>query len=446
MSPTAAFIDTNVWLHYRPVNEIDWRSLLGAEAVEIVVLPIVVAELDKQKDHGRTHRIRDRARGALTQIEAWQSTGVSRIRDGVDGAYRELHPPRELFDELGLDAIRADDVLVAAVIAFHRQHPDLATVLVTGDVGPRMKARARGMTALGPSEEDRLPGQMDDVEKENAALRRRLDELVNRLPKLSLVFLDGPDGGTRLEIDRPRPAEQPLDEWVTTAVQRAQNEVPDVLPSPPPGAREESALDLGPLQMGLCPPWEYERYSRERLEYLDEVRDFAAAQWHADDLHRRSIDVQLIIRNDGNGPAEDVSLWLYVPDGPTIGEDDGVTNSPIERPKRPRPPQTNWQIIQDGLQRFQLPLMPREFYMGESLADVIRRPRANASPLRVRRSNSFEIEADYRRVKQHQHEIVEPIVLVFPTIADMQSLTLQYRLNSASLPRPCAGKLHIVLR
>jgi hypothetical protein len=45
-----AFLDTNIFLHYRSVEQIDCRRLLDAGQVELLVAPIVLRELDAQKD------------------------------------------------------------------------------------------------------------------------------------------------------------------------------------------------------------------------------------------------------------------------------------------------------------------------------------------------------------------------------------------------------------
>lgn len=55
------FIDTNVALHYRRMDEIDWRQLTGADKVVIVITPVFFRELDKQKVTNKSEKIRDRS-------------------------------------------------------------------------------------------------------------------------------------------------------------------------------------------------------------------------------------------------------------------------------------------------------------------------------------------------------------------------------------------------
>jgi hypothetical protein len=44
------FLDTNVYLHYRRFDEVNWLDVVQAEAVRIVVPPVTTRELNKIKD------------------------------------------------------------------------------------------------------------------------------------------------------------------------------------------------------------------------------------------------------------------------------------------------------------------------------------------------------------------------------------------------------------
>lgn len=45
----AAFPDTNVFLHYRPIAELDWRSMTQGHPVRIQIAPVVTRELEERK-------------------------------------------------------------------------------------------------------------------------------------------------------------------------------------------------------------------------------------------------------------------------------------------------------------------------------------------------------------------------------------------------------------
>ncbi len=58
--------------------------MLGADAVEIILAPVVVSELDKKKNGG-SQKLRQRARDALKRIKDTldPKTGTGNLRPGV---------------------------------------------------------------------------------------------------------------------------------------------------------------------------------------------------------------------------------------------------------------------------------------------------------------------------------------------------------------------------
>src|SRR5205823_1894325 len=100
----------------------------------------------------------------------------------------------------------------------------LNVLFVSNDTGLRMKLPTRSLTAVAPSPADRLPDELDEVEKEAAELRQRLDRYENRLPKLKRAFNDWKSFN---EIDLLTPKENP----------------PDLPPSYAPGYDSKSQIE-----------------------------------------------------------------------------------------------------------------------------------------------------------------------------------------------------------
>lgn len=74
-----AFPDTNIFLHYPPLDHIDWCAELGAKEVVLVVCLQVIDELDEKKDHSQ---FGERAARSLKQIRDYHRTGKE-VRNGV---------------------------------------------------------------------------------------------------------------------------------------------------------------------------------------------------------------------------------------------------------------------------------------------------------------------------------------------------------------------------
>ena len=60
------FVDTNILLHFAPLDKIDWKEVVGASPVTIIISKLVLSELDKHKRGDR--KIQGRAREALSTI------------------------------------------------------------------------------------------------------------------------------------------------------------------------------------------------------------------------------------------------------------------------------------------------------------------------------------------------------------------------------------------
>jgi hypothetical protein len=52
--------DTNIALHYKRFDQLDWLKLVDASEVDLVLSPVFVAELDRKKYEG-TRLVRARA-------------------------------------------------------------------------------------------------------------------------------------------------------------------------------------------------------------------------------------------------------------------------------------------------------------------------------------------------------------------------------------------------
>src|ERR1039457_5839405 len=81
---TYLFVDTNVLLHYRRIEEIDWLKLSKSPEVVIVLCPAVIRELDHHKVSHPQNKFRQRAQAIITSLYSRLSGAESdSIRDGV---------------------------------------------------------------------------------------------------------------------------------------------------------------------------------------------------------------------------------------------------------------------------------------------------------------------------------------------------------------------------
>ncbi len=192
MKPLYVFLDTNIFLHFRPFDEVKWIDIFGAPYVVLVTAPVVVRELDQHKDQHPLSKIRDRARTTLKKIER---IGLGEV-DTTLPKNTKLEYAKEPgidFQQHGLSREVNDDHLIASCLTYRELEPSARIVVVSDDTGPRLKSRQHGFEVVSLPEEYKLPSALDAVEKERRQLQRRVQQLENRFPKLKLAFANEAD-------------------------------------------------------------------------------------------------------------------------------------------------------------------------------------------------------------------------------------------------------------
>jgi hypothetical protein len=248
----AVFLDTMVYLHYKPVEEIDWHAILGvprSDSIVIVVPGVTLREIDNHKNH--TARLRVRARQVSQSLASWQRSGTTAIRTGVTVEY-ELRLPAIDYVAEGLDPNVPDDELVASALAYMRTNPDISVTLVTHDSYPEIRARGFGLNVVALPDHLRKPLPEDPTERENRELRRQVEKLRSALPMLELLFDEREPKSLRVPIQDVGPLEE---SELNKAIADAETRYPpadDLRPRNPSDASSPTDLDrLGGISAAL---------------------------------------------------------------------------------------------------------------------------------------------------------------------------------------------------
>lgn len=92
-SVTTAFIDTNLLLHYQFLDQVDWPTLLDTQQVVFQIAPVVIRELNKQKDESRLRKLRERAASVLRRLDTLaDKPPESEVRPGVTIRFQTQEP------------------------------------------------------------------------------------------------------------------------------------------------------------------------------------------------------------------------------------------------------------------------------------------------------------------------------------------------------------------
>ena len=181
------FLDTMVFLHFRPVEEIRWTELLNCSRVEIILPRVTIRELDKHKTTHILTKVRDRARRSLKKIEDKLNSDDRALREDV--FLRFLDSPQSIdYASIGLNPDWADDILLASILIFKQENLDYKVIFATDDTGARIKGRLLGIETFELPGELRLPSEPDPLVEENRKLRERIAKLTCAIPDLLIII------------------------------------------------------------------------------------------------------------------------------------------------------------------------------------------------------------------------------------------------------------------
>lgn len=424
-------LDTMVFLHWPPVQDLDWPAYVGTAPVCLVISDPVVRELDRHKDQHPSSKIRDRARRALKQIEQWGSTG-SRVSLRKDVELEIwLHHPQVDWSELALDKTWLDDQVLAVAKSLSVDRAPGSVVIATGDTGPRLKAKRLGLEAIDLPQDRRLPLDEDPLASENRKLKERLAQLSQRpAPDLRVEFDGDLSEGSRLHFIVPPPlSPEDRKEWVQQKMleQRSKHRPYEN----PLSALAQLSGDPTMVQDVSRYNEELDDYFRAYATYLEEVADYQ--EWR-----RLFFQLEFKLCNVGQAPAEDIDVTIHIPSGPFVSQTFDSKGGPPE-PKLPRAPQTMMQRLAS------LSTSPRlGFDMSSIVGAVGPRDPRNVSGPRIKETESYDIEFSVRKLKHAFCTDLGGVDMWFNDETAVSSMSLSYWIHAANMPEAEEGTLHIV--
>lgn len=431
MSAVALFLDTHAFLHFRPIEEIDWCKLSSSDSVDIVIAPVVLRELDKLKVMSEKKRIRKRADSALKKLAAFlrQSPPV-KIRDGVALGFRPSDPIIDFAAHKLNDRI-SDDWLIATAVEFHVEFPDVRVAVAANDVGLQLKAIGQGLECVELPGEYALLEEPDPEELRIQELEKKIHDLERSAPNLRLVFANGED---RFEF---RLARVPLitDAEIVETMGGVRTGCPKV-----PKPQLYSGADL---MRGSVGPADIDRYNGRVEEYYVAYEKYLHSLRDSEDSLARLIVLDVVMLNTGYSPAENVDVYLDLPDGLRVADNaESLVHCPIE-PTAPDGPKS---AMQESLERLAIaPPIGSRMFESPRLANIESLGR-NITEAKIRRTNSYEVHFHIRGLKHNLKANFGSLFVLFESWDTTRSFTINYRLLAANVPRPVEGQLHAIVR
>ena len=185
------FVDTNLFLQCRPMEELNWSTWNEFDEVRLIVSSPVLREIDYRKSKG-SDRVSRRARAASAMFREMLNSGNKLVHESspsVRLSVETQHKPSEVLKER-LNYQERDDQLVGTVFEFARGVPGVEVRLLTHDTTPLYTASGLGLKAELIPDEWLLSPENTEGEKELAALRAENARLKKAEPQFEIGCRD----------------------------------------------------------------------------------------------------------------------------------------------------------------------------------------------------------------------------------------------------------------
>lgn len=433
----AVFPDTNLFMHFRPFNEIDWCEMLQASVVEIKVAPVVTRELEEQKTLNPSRKLRERAATALKLLHGY--LGHDRVREGVTLEFLITEPNTDAASARGLNLQINDDRLVGTFLQYRDDHRDVPCVLVTDDLPLTVKATHYQIRIAPPSDSLRLPAEPDALEKKNKQLETELLRYKSREPALEVLFKSG-QHHAQFKIERPTNSasdtEATIQSRLSVAIAKCplvelrSEHDPDIAAiKNSPFAEIAESIQKATAGLQAFGRQFYEDYNARAKAYYRDYEKYLKDSFAFQTLASRTVELNLMVANGGTCPAEDIHLLLHFPDGFTLYDE----NHPPKEPTEPSPPSKEMNLFSS-------------VSLLSSFPDIRMPQPRNPSLPRIRKTNSYEVTFETESLQHGFLWNLTPLNAVFDSWESAKSFSIDYAIHAGNMIDDRTGVLNVVIQ
>lgn len=190
MSSCAILIDTNVALHFLPIDQIDWPGIAQCKSCVLIVAPVLLRELEHQKIFNRSAVLRDRASKRIDfLVQKMAEPDPISLRPHVELRFIDHESSIDFVANRLVREVQDDHYIASALEVFGTT--DLKTFVASNDGGMALKLRSRPIQVLRLPDELRLPADLDPDQKELRDAKLLIARLQSQRPKVALRFANG---------------------------------------------------------------------------------------------------------------------------------------------------------------------------------------------------------------------------------------------------------------
>ena len=433
-------IDTTIPLHYKSIDQIDWSEISGFKNPTVYVPLVVIEELDKQKDHHKLRKIRERARKALALIYENTDENLSgRLKNKVQLIVESKDPEIDWEDQ-NLDKNKPDHRVIASALSLASDSNQVA--VVQRDYGIRLTLRRLRLRSIELPSHLQLGDAFDESDRELRELRLENERLKSQSPKLCLESEEESNRGLIVMDPKLSPYSKTEQEKI---LQSLRKEYPLMEVRNTRGGPSSSPLAF----IGM------EITDKQRKFYNDNLRSFYKE--HIDWLiktreikNKRSLltQLELWVLNRGSCPAHDVDVEIRFPSWVSVL----LEVDTLDLPSKPEPPERPKPAPMDLIYRPISPL-PQALFTDPSIYTPPLTRFQPTSDLTTSKASIYEDESGacvamhWNSIKHGYRDQILPIPQIkFESYETLRGFQLEYLISAANLPSPTEGAFDVEVK
>lgn len=410
-------LDTNVYLHYKDFEQVDWKSLLNDE-VTVCVPQRVFEEIDKHKDQSRG-KVQRKAKQLSARFSEIFLQGVApRVPVEVMN-----HPLSTAFDDPQYHKEISDDWIILSALQSSYDNADI--VIASGDNGILLKAKHHGLGFYMMPDDLLLAEEASEEEKELRQLKQQLAKYETRRPDPEVEFV----GETSLlTIVKPHfiNIKEELAQYETELKNSYPYESTDEEPFSEPNYLYGQIANLAYSTAG-----QREEYNKELDEFFEKKLKLKEWQLCQQFMEQRIHKLSFILSNGGTASLGDTTVFLYFPQEVNVYSQNSKVVVRVVDPQKP--------ILKNNLNIYNTSLMTS--LKGKSGID---------EDIDIW---SAKKTLDHHDFKYFSHRLTHNMCLplenredIYIDIAQCGNFSIKWKIIDSELIDPVEGELHVVLK
>lgn len=411
-------LDTNVYLHYKDFEQIDWRSLLNDD-VTICVPQRVFEEIDKHKDQNKGKIQRKAKRISSRFSEIFLQGAVPCVPVDVMS-----HPLATAFDDPQYHKEISDDWIILS--ALQAPYDNAQLIIASGDNGILLKAKQHGLGYYLMPEDLLLAEEASEEEKENKRLRQQLAKYENRLPDPKVEFA----GETPLlTIEKPQFIN------IKDELEKYELELKGSHAYQPLSNASDSS-DISYLtgsitNLTYSSLEQRQEYNKELDEYFKKKLELKEFQLGHDLMEQRFCKLSFILSNVGTASLGDTTVFLTFPKEVKLYSQDSKVIVRLDNPAEP--------VLKNQLNNFSTKLMFLKYGLKDKTEDI-----EIWSPDKLLDHHEFKyVSFRLTHMMSHALENKEDIYI---DIAQCGNFSINWTIIDSELINSVKGELHVVIK